>query len=90
MGGGFRQACGTMGPQVLGVAQLTDPVAFRLFIASCHFIEPVNGDNYLGYPWEHLPSTGRSQWGRQWLGEQYVVAPERIITLFSTAKNLPV
>ena len=27
--GGFRQACGTMGPQVLGVAQLTGPVAFR-------------------------------------------------------------
>ena len=36
---GLRQACGTMGTRVLGVAQLAGPVAVRLFIASAWWVD---------------------------------------------------
>ena len=36
---GLRQACGTMGTRVLGVAQLPGPVAVRLFIASAWWVD---------------------------------------------------
>jgi hypothetical protein len=31
----------------------------------------VDGGCYPGYPWEHLPSTGRFPWDKQWLDGQY-------------------